>query len=533
VGNLSPQVQEVFVVTRLDRFLNLQWAGQQTEPAAQDGHSPSPTGFLVVGDAAAVLCVLAARLRLEGFQVWLAGHGQQAIELYQQHREELAVVLLDVLLPGMDGPHTLTALQKLGPTVRCCFMTGNPTPYTEEALLVKTIEDRVEGHAPPAFAPLLGVAATRVIHKDLTHGVGRGCEEIAPVRRALEDPGAVEAQIGFVDQGSGRKALRLVLLVQEAGGDAAQLVVNQSGELIFGLDLAFLHGQEQPRHFALLHLGRHRFVSALKRTKGFGRGLRMSKVADPSGRVKEKRVKEKGKSAMRASRPAFFRVGLVLVLAAALAAPTQATADFMLVTKQSDLGANDSVDWGGLGSLTTPNFKISSAGGTQVNGQISGFTGEFQFFSFGLTQLNGSAAISGFDGSFLQLLTGVQITLTFTEPVFGFGAEIVAATNGAFASSVLVAKDTKGNSQTISLGLSFSGFAGVRSDTANLASLTFADSGGSFTSGSHTELTIGQPALLHSPTASAVPEPGGFTLAGMGILGLLGFAWRQRRQVGA
>ena len=135
VGNLSPQVQEVFVVTRLDRFLNLQWAGQQTEPAAQDGHSPSPTGFLVVGDAAAVLCVLAARLRLEGFQVWLAGHGQQAIELYQQHREELAVVLLDVLLPGMDGPHTLTALQQLGPTVRCCFMTGSPTPYTEEALL--------------------------------------------------------------------------------------------------------------------------------------------------------------------------------------------------------------------------------------------------------------------------------------------------------------------------------------------------------------------------------------------------------------
>src|SRR5262249_50334123 len=47
VGNLSPQVQEVFVVTRLDRFLNLRWAGQETEPTAQDGHSPSTTGFLV------------------------------------------------------------------------------------------------------------------------------------------------------------------------------------------------------------------------------------------------------------------------------------------------------------------------------------------------------------------------------------------------------------------------------------------------------------------------------------------------------
>jgi len=135
VANLSPQVHEVFTVMRLDKFLDLRLAGQEVEPAARDRHSPSPTGFLVVGDEAAVLCVLAARLRIEGFQVWLAGHGQQAIELYRQHREEIAVVLLDVLMPGMDGPHTLTALQKLCPTVRCCFMTGNPTPYTEEALL--------------------------------------------------------------------------------------------------------------------------------------------------------------------------------------------------------------------------------------------------------------------------------------------------------------------------------------------------------------------------------------------------------------
>jgi DNA-binding NtrC family response regulator len=45
------------------------------------------------------------------------------------------MVLLDVLMPGLDGPHTLARLQKLSPAVRCCFMTGNHTPYTEETLL--------------------------------------------------------------------------------------------------------------------------------------------------------------------------------------------------------------------------------------------------------------------------------------------------------------------------------------------------------------------------------------------------------------
>jgi anti-anti-sigma factor len=125
VGNLSPQVHEVFAVTALDKILNLRLAGQEAELA----------GVLVVDDDTAVLCVLAARLRMEGYEVWLAGHGHEAIELYRRHLEEIAVVLLDVRMPGLDGPHTLGALQKLCPAVRCCFMTGNPEPYTEEGLL--------------------------------------------------------------------------------------------------------------------------------------------------------------------------------------------------------------------------------------------------------------------------------------------------------------------------------------------------------------------------------------------------------------
>jgi anti-anti-sigma factor len=135
VGNPSPLVHEVFTITKLDKFLDLRLAGQEVEPVAQDGQSGSPNGVLVVDDETAVLGVLAARLRIEGYKVWVAGHGHQAIEFYLRHRDEIAVVLLDVLMPGLDGPHTLTALQKLCPTVRCCFMTGNPTPYTEEGLV--------------------------------------------------------------------------------------------------------------------------------------------------------------------------------------------------------------------------------------------------------------------------------------------------------------------------------------------------------------------------------------------------------------
>jgi anti-anti-sigma factor len=135
VGNLSPQIYELFAVMRLDKVFDARLAGQEAEPGTAGDSSDSPSAVLVVDDETEIQSALRAVLRIEGYKVWLAGHGHQAVELYRRHCKETAVVLLDVLMPGMDGPHTLAALRKLCPTVRSCFMTGDPTPYTEGALL--------------------------------------------------------------------------------------------------------------------------------------------------------------------------------------------------------------------------------------------------------------------------------------------------------------------------------------------------------------------------------------------------------------
>jgi anti-anti-sigma factor len=134
VGNLSPNICGVFAVARLDSFFDPRPAGQDGKKEFE-GESGLASGILAVDDEPAILRMLAATLRSEGFNVWLAGHGQQAIQLFLRHLKGIAVVLLDVLMPGMDGPQILTTLQKFRPTVRCCFMTGNPAPYTEQSLL--------------------------------------------------------------------------------------------------------------------------------------------------------------------------------------------------------------------------------------------------------------------------------------------------------------------------------------------------------------------------------------------------------------
>jgi anti-anti-sigma factor len=126
--NLSPEVHEVFEVTRLTEFLDVMPAEAGAGPAG------APGGVLVADDDQAVRCVLAMALRSRGFPVWLARDGAEAVEQYREHRDEIAVALLDVQMPGLSGPQTLGALRRVCPGIRCCFMTGDLPPGREEAL---------------------------------------------------------------------------------------------------------------------------------------------------------------------------------------------------------------------------------------------------------------------------------------------------------------------------------------------------------------------------------------------------------------
>jgi CheY-like chemotaxis protein len=91
-------------------------------------------GILVVDDEPCLREVLSLGMREQGFAVWLAADGLEALDQYRRHRETIDVVLMDVCMPGLDGPHALAALQELDPWIRCCFMSGDLGSYTEARL---------------------------------------------------------------------------------------------------------------------------------------------------------------------------------------------------------------------------------------------------------------------------------------------------------------------------------------------------------------------------------------------------------------
>jgi CheY-like chemotaxis protein len=124
---------------------------------------PRRPGVLIADDELPVRTVVAAHLEREGFAVWTAADGLEALSTFFDHTGEVDVLLLDVSLPDIPGPAAYRRLRAHYPGVACCFMTADPyQPDAEEAralgarVLVKpfslAVLTRVIGHLAQAEA---------------------------------------------------------------------------------------------------------------------------------------------------------------------------------------------------------------------------------------------------------------------------------------------------------------------------------------------------------------------------------------------
>ncbi len=96
---------------------------------------PTPPMILVVDDEPVIRHLLQVYLEAHGFRTLLAASGKEALALHDTHGESIAMVLLDVRMPGLSGLDTLTALREQDPQIRCCFMTGDLGSHSIEELL--------------------------------------------------------------------------------------------------------------------------------------------------------------------------------------------------------------------------------------------------------------------------------------------------------------------------------------------------------------------------------------------------------------
>jgi CheY-like chemotaxis protein len=139
-------------------------------PASTDAGAPSlPRGHgqlvLVVDDEAAVRAITQQTLEAFGYRVITANDGAEAVAMFARMRDDVALVVTDVMMPVMDGTAMITAVRRLSPDVPVIAVSGLarsvrshsdlagvarflPKPFTSETLLNavhEVLQDSAQG----------------------------------------------------------------------------------------------------------------------------------------------------------------------------------------------------------------------------------------------------------------------------------------------------------------------------------------------------------------------------------------------------
>ncbi|MGM0645834.1 MAG: PAS domain S-box protein [Thermodesulfobacteriota bacterium] len=102
-------------------------ATDESAPEASGGQTEMIQGtetILVVDDDDTILDLTTNILELHGYTVVTALSGEEALSLYAEHHNDIALVVLDLNMPGMGGASCLQHLRELDPQVRVVLASG-------------------------------------------------------------------------------------------------------------------------------------------------------------------------------------------------------------------------------------------------------------------------------------------------------------------------------------------------------------------------------------------------------------------------
>jgi two-component system cell cycle sensor histidine kinase/response regulator CckA len=101
---------------------------QSHAPVSVRGGSES---ILIVEDDETLLKIMARALGHAGYRVFAAANGHEALALLATHRTEFALVVTDVMMPGMNGNELAMHVAELSPALPVLFLSG----YADETVI--------------------------------------------------------------------------------------------------------------------------------------------------------------------------------------------------------------------------------------------------------------------------------------------------------------------------------------------------------------------------------------------------------------
>jgi two-component system OmpR family response regulator len=156
-----------------------QWKDAQMTGAQRAGVVAQPEArLLVVDDEPNILELLATSLRFAGFEVTTATNGREALTAARKTRPDL--VVLDVMMPDMDGFAVVRRMRGEGATVPVLFLTARDA--TEDKVAGLTVGG--DDYVTKPFSLEEIIARIRAV---LRRAVGRQTGDVDPSRLVFAD----------------------------------------------------------------------------------------------------------------------------------------------------------------------------------------------------------------------------------------------------------------------------------------------------------------------------------------------------------
>jgi CheY-like chemotaxis protein len=120
-------------------------------------------GILIVDDEDLVLSVAAEMIRKMGYKVFMAISGREALEIFKRKKNQIELVILDMIMPDISGSQTFDELMALDPSVRVILSTG----YSLEGHAAKIMERGCRGVLQKPFTfQTLSIKIKEVLQQD-------------------------------------------------------------------------------------------------------------------------------------------------------------------------------------------------------------------------------------------------------------------------------------------------------------------------------------------------------------------------------
>jgi two-component system, cell cycle sensor histidine kinase and response regulator CckA len=138
---------------QVDERAEQQW----TQPAQEE--SPSSETILVVEDEEGIRELLKELLEMEGYTVFCAGLGSEAVDLAGNHDGAIHLLLTDVVMPGMSGRELAERLTALRPEMKVLYMSG----YTANVIVHHGLSGAETAFLQKPFTPATLLAKVREV----------------------------------------------------------------------------------------------------------------------------------------------------------------------------------------------------------------------------------------------------------------------------------------------------------------------------------------------------------------------------------